>query len=164
MSKLDQSMREYLLNKDPATKSTPLLVQQARAIVKKHLPVITGIDDLEVVKDPLSDDFMNLVEVACSNPADETLFGVTFLNPHCYVPDLAASKDDKEPLVKRSVELKLQIMTDMLGWALIVIDQDDFEKLGSQKKREEYLIGRLAEAKQFGKPKQIGDSTGNDDQ
>jgi len=51
-----------------------------------------GNQSIEFLSDPLSDDFMNLVEVACSK-ADGSLLGVTFLNPHCYVPDLGSEKD-----------------------------------------------------------------------
>jgi len=51
-----------------------------------------GNKSIEFLSDPLSDDFMNLVEVACSK-ADGSLLGVTFLNPHCYVPDLGSEKD-----------------------------------------------------------------------
>ncbi len=65
----------------------------------------------EVLQDPLSDDFMNLVEVVASLP-DKSLFGVTFLNPHCYVP----FKQGEEPLLKRSCELKVELLTEILGW------------------------------------------------
>jgi hypothetical protein len=60
---------------------------------------------------------MNLIEIACST-ADGMLFGVIFLNPHCYVPDLGG----EEPLIRRSVELKIQILTEMFGWSLLAID------------------------------------------
>jgi len=55
---------------------------------------------------------MNLVEVAASLP-DKSLIGITFLNKHCYVPCLAG---ETEPLIRRSVELKLEILTEIFGW------------------------------------------------
>jgi len=58
-------------------------------------------EGIEFLADPLSDDFMNLVEVACSK-ADGSLLGITFLNPYCYVPDLG-SDGDSEWVVRRSV-------------------------------------------------------------
>jgi len=67
---------------------------------------------VEVLNDPLSDDFMNLVEVAASLP-DKSLIGITFLNNHCYVPCLAG---ESEPLLRRSIELKLEILTEIFGW------------------------------------------------
>ena len=77
---------------------------------------------VEILNEPLSDDFMNLVEVAASLP-DKTLIGITFLHDNCYVPCLAG---DPEPLLRRSVELKLEILTEILGWQLLVIDQKEF--------------------------------------
>ena len=73
---------------------------------------------------------MNLIEVACSvkptsasaeDDASTTLLGVTFLNKHCLVVDLAGSSQaaEQEPLLKRTFELKVQILQDMLGWQLL---------------------------------------------
>jgi hypothetical protein len=85
-------------------------VIQARKVIKNNLPKLVGAQ-VEVLQDPLSDDFMNLVEVAASFP-DQSLFGITFLNPHCYVP----FKQGEEPLLKRSCELKVELLTEILGW------------------------------------------------
>ncbi len=57
---------------------------QVRKIIKENLHKYLD-EDVEVLNDPLSDDFMNLVEVAASLPQG-TLFGITFLNQHCYLP------------------------------------------------------------------------------
>ena len=54
---------------------------------------------------------MNLVEIAASLP-NKTLFGITFLNPSCFVPCLSGG----EPLIRRSVELKIEILTEIFGW------------------------------------------------
>ena len=80
------------------------------------MPKIIGAD-VEVLNESLSDDFMNLVEISASLP-DKTLFGVTFLNPSCFVPCLSGG----EPLIRRSVELKIEILTEIFGWQLLVID------------------------------------------
>jgi len=74
---------------------------QVRKLLKQNLPQILGSKSIEFLPDPLSDDFMNLVEVVCSQ-TDGSLLGVTFLNPHCYVPDLGSEKD-QEKVVRRSV-------------------------------------------------------------
>ena len=97
---------------------------------------------------------MNLIEVACSvkptsasaeDDASTTLLGVTFLNKHCLVVDLAGSSqaDEQEPLLKRTFELKLQILQDMLGWQLLVLDEAEFTKLKSKQEKEEYIMERL---------------------
>ena len=101
--------------------------------MKSNLQSISSESDIEFVKEPLSDDFMNLIEVACSFPNQEMLFGVSLMNDHCYVPDLSSSSNEVlEPLVKRSVELKIQILTELLGWNLIVLDENDFKELGDK--------------------------------
>lgn len=74
---------------------------QVRKLLKQNLPQIPGSKSIEFLPDPLSDDFMNLVEVVCSHN-DGSLLGVTFLNSHCYVPDLGSEKD-QEKVVRRSV-------------------------------------------------------------
>lgn len=64
---LEVHQREQLLNKEPASKTNPQAVMQARKVVKQHLKALV-FHEVEVLKDPLSDDFMNLVEVAASVP------------------------------------------------------------------------------------------------
>ena len=109
---------------------------------------------VEIVDKPLSDDFMNLIEVACSvkptsaSPEDDSeaaLIGVTFLHKHCLVVDLAGSSqaDEQEPLLKRTFELKLRILQDMLGWQLLVVDEAEYTKLKSKQEKEEYIMERL---------------------
>ena len=41
---------------------------QTRKIIKNNLAKLLNLKEVEVLKDPLSDDFMNLVEVAASLP------------------------------------------------------------------------------------------------
>ena len=115
-----------------------------------------------MLEQPMSDDFLNMIEIACSiqpkafvsgdekdspieDEEDEVvgevppiLLGITFLNKHCYVPDIYSEKAG-EPLVKRSVELKLDFLKDFLGWQLLVIDEGDFLKLKSRKDKEAFI-------------------------
>ena len=58
------------------------------------------------------------------------------LNKHCYLPPLV----DNEPLVKRTVELKHQILEELFQWTIVTIDQDDF--LASSDK-EKYINDRI---------------------
>ena len=96
---------------------------------------------MEIASEPLSDDMMNLVDIACRG-SDGSLFGVLFLNPHCYVPDLAGGKEN---YLRRSVELKIQILTEVFGWTLLAVDQADFQKM-TNADRETYLLERLTAA------------------
>ena len=87
------------------------------------------------MQQPLSDDFMNMVEVvACLN--QDQLVGITFLNPHCFIPG-------EEGQLKRSFELKIEILTELLGWNLLVVDQQEFMELKSIEDREAYISERL---------------------
>ena len=117
---------------------------------------------------------MNLIEVACSvkptsasaeDDASTTLLGVTFLNKHCLVVDLAGSSQaaEQEPLLKRTFELKVQILQDMLGWQLLVVDEADFAKLKSKQEKEEYIMSRLqvgGDAVQEGDEKPVKEAKG----
>ena len=133
-----------MLNEDPASKTAKHTINEVRAIFKRSFNVSS--DKYEIIDQPLSDDFLNLIEIACSikpeavisedekeSDSDEgevigevqpLFIGITFLNKHCYVPDLYS--ETKELLVKRSVELKFDFLRDFLGWQLLIIDEADF--------------------------------------
>jgi len=146
------------LNEDPASKTAKHIVNEVKAIFKKCLNVEKDLQ--EVLEQPLSDDFLNLIEIASSikpralvsgdeaSSASEDevigevpplLIGITFLNKHCYVPDIYSDKGKSEPLVKRSVQLKFDFLRDFLGWQLLVIDENEFAKLPSKKEKEAYI-------------------------
>ena len=56
--------------------------------------------------------------------------GVTFLNKHCFVNDLKKSKMEEGPqLLRRSVELKMEILEQILGWTMLVLDEDEYMEL-----------------------------------
>lgn len=75
--------------------------------------------------------------------------GVTFLNKHCFVNDLKPSKVEKGPqLLKRSIELKMEVQEQILGWTMLVLDESEYMELFNQGKeakqaREEYVMSRL---------------------
>ena len=46
-------------------------------------------------------------------------------------------------MLKRTYELKLEILQDMLGWQLLVVDEGEFLKLKSKQEKEEYILSRL---------------------
>ena len=93
-----------------------------RSILKRNLPKMINTEStLEIIEQSLADDFMNVIEVACSirpttssseSDSEGTLLGITFLNKHCLVADLAGSTQagEQEPLLKRTYELKLEIL------------------------------------------------------
>lgn len=68
------------------------------------------------------------------------------MNPHCYLPSLI----EQEPAVRRTVEMKVQIMEDLFGWSILQLDQDFFIEQGTKDKKTVYLcdlIG-LSEARE----------------
>ena len=76
----------------------------------------------------LSDDFMNLVEVAAAQSAgsDLHLFGILLMNRHCYLATPFADPSDDSQLLRRSVELKQDILSSLFGWQLLVLDEADY--------------------------------------
>ena len=134
---MDDGKKERIASEDPASKTNSAIVSEVRALLRRKLPLIYSEEDganIEVMKDPLTDDFMNVIEVASSikeaesDDKDKNLaIGVTFLNKHCFVNDLKPSKSEKGPsLLKRSVEIKLEIMEQILGWTLLIIDEAEY--------------------------------------
>ena len=128
-----------------ASKTNSAIVSEVRATLRKKLPEIFEKQmagdakeeeekiAVEVLPEPLIDDFLNVMEIACTvkydSDADKNMaIGVTFLNNHCFVNDLKPSKLEKgvPSLLKRSVELKLEILEEILGWNILVIDQAEY--------------------------------------
>lgn len=81
----------------------------------------------EILNDSLSDDFMNLVEVAiklnsedstATTEDDKQILAVTFMNQHCYVPCIAGD----QPKIRPSVQLKIKQLESMKGWKVIIVD------------------------------------------
>ena len=101
-TELSAEKRQELINEDPATKSSPAAVTEIMSTLKRG-------GAYKEVKANLSDDFMNLIDVACALPGsteeEPILLGVTLMNKHCYLRTPLG-----EQVVKRSVELKLEIL------------------------------------------------------
>lgn len=78
----------------------------------------------------LSDDIMNLIDVAAalkSSKANEPpeLIAVLLMNKHCYIQNPFAQKGtnaDDQMLLKRSVEIKQEILEVLFGWVVEHID------------------------------------------
>jgi hypothetical protein len=84
------------------------------------------------------DEFLNLMEVVCKIEVEGVeeeacLLGVSMLNKTCYVPTLA---DPGEKVVKRSVEVRNQILEDLFDWDILMIDEEDFMK---SENKDEYI-------------------------
>jgi len=58
---------------------------------------------------------MSLVDVAAAD--GEQMIGVLLMNNHCYVRNA-----EGEQIVKRSVELKTELLQESFGWRILVID------------------------------------------
>ena len=104
---------EEFIAEDPSTKSNITAVQEIVKIVKKA-------NMFSEVNQNISDDVINLIEVACKEK--DELFGILLMNKHCYIQSMI----DNEPLLKRSVELKHDILQQLFGWTLLIIDQQEF--------------------------------------
>ena len=68
---------------------------------------------------------MNLLDFTVIDEKNENLIGIQIMNKNCYVPSLIGD----EPLVRRSLELRHQIMEDMFGFTIVLIDPDQENKL-----------------------------------
>lgn len=127
---LEQSAREYLITADPALKSS----QKVIADIVTCLELIPEIKEGNEITQNTTDDLMTLMEISLTPKShqdvhdDEELpiVGVQIINDACYVPNLG---DMNEPLIRRTVELKEQILEDLFGWEILKVDQSHFEKL-----------------------------------
>lgn len=107
-----------IVAEDPASKSNSAAAGEIRTFLRRHLKeMFSEIEDVEVeiINEPFVDDFMNTIEVACAvkcprEDGPNMAIGVTLLNKHCYVTDLKPLKDEGPTLVKRTVEIKLEVL------------------------------------------------------
>lgn len=133
--------REDFINEDPATKSSEQAVAELQRIVKS-----TKL--FNEVNAHLSDDFMNLIDVAAaqSKGQEMNLFGILLMNKHCYLATPFAdsqTSDNDANLLRRTVELKQDILTTLFGWSLLVLDEADFLKQSTYEDRRKYVIERM---------------------
>lgn len=168
---LSADKKERIAAEHHASKTNSAIVSEVRGFLRKNLPSMFESKkvSVEVLDEPLIDDFMNVIEVMCAVRRDEETneleqaeaqvesgddaqggnrslaLGVTFLNDHCFVNDLKQTKLEKGPeLLKRSVELKLEILERALGYTLLVVDEREYLDLfkkgkEAKKQRQEYL-------------------------
>ena len=94
----------------------------------------------------LSDDFMNLVEVAAAaapSTDDLHLFGLLLMNRHCYLATPFADPSEDSQQLRRSVELKQDILSGLFGWQLLVLDEADYLAQPTYEERKRYVIERM---------------------
>jgi len=71
------------------------------------------------------------------------LVGVMIMNEHCYIrsPFAAEGGEEEEMIVRRTVEIKKQVLEDMFGWNLMVVDEGDYKASGtSYEERKKYIM------------------------
>lgn len=91
---------------------------------------------------------MNLLDVAAadSRGTDLSLFGILLMNRHCYLATPFAdpsTSDEDVHLLRRTVELKQDILTTLFGWSILVLDEADFLKQPTYEDRRKYVIERM---------------------
>ena len=63
------------------------------------------------------------------------------------MPDLVSASE--EPMIKRSFELKLEILQKCLGWNLLILDEKEYAEMvheggpGAFDRRKKYIFDRL---------------------
>lgn len=67
---LADDKKERIASEDPATKTNSAIVSEVRGILRRNLPQLFSQNDeeltVEVTNEPFIDDFMNVMEIACS--------------------------------------------------------------------------------------------------
>ena len=68
---LSEDKRERIASEHPAAKTNTAIVGEVRAFLRKNLPAMFEGEEgqetnVEVMKGPLTDDFLNVIEIACS--------------------------------------------------------------------------------------------------
>ena len=99
ISSLPQEVSQHFLTDDTAFKSDQQAIDEVFEIVSTNKAF--------TAQKNVSDELMNLVNVVCQ--VNEEVIGIQLLNQHCYLPPLI----DDERMVKRTVELKHQILEDL---------------------------------------------------
>lgn len=127
LGQLSAEKREDFINEDPATKSSQHAVTDLARILKPLLSEVTP---------NLSDDFMSLVDVAAAD--GEQMVALLLMNKHCYIRNA-----EGEQVVKRSVELKTELLEESFDWRVLVLDQEQFLALKSFEEKASFVRERL---------------------
>ena len=117
---LPAETRQQLIVEESALKTSKTTVDAISDILME-LPEFKD-QGIQVDKN-ISDTLLTLLEITLtsSNPEAPPV-GIQILNKHCYTPSII----ELEPQVRRSIDLKQQILEDLFGWQLLTIDEDLF--------------------------------------
>lgn len=69
---LTDGRKELIQSENPASKTPTEIVAEVRAFLKNNVPEKFGEADVTVIDEPFSDDYFNVVEVACAIRHAET--------------------------------------------------------------------------------------------
>ncbi|CDW77722.1 UNKNOWN [Stylonychia lemnae] len=127
--------REEFINEDPATKVNQQLSNDLFRIIKKS-------NIFKEVTQNLSDDLMNLINIACvpqqALGEEQQLVGIILINKNSFISTII----DDQPIIRRTVDLKQDILVDLFGWNLMFIDESDL--LGkTQEEKQAYIFDKM---------------------
>ena len=103
------------------SKIDQLADEQKTQLIAEEPPMNSKVEAIDALQEVLSakfevdskfcDELLNMMEIVCK--IDDEILGVSLLNKHCYVPSLS---DPEEQVVKRSIEVRNQILEELFGW------------------------------------------------
>ena len=132
---LSAETRQQLIVEESALKTSKTTVDAISDILME-LPEFKD-QGIQVDKN-ISDTLLTLLEISLTSSDPEAApVGIQILNKHCYTPSLI----EHEPQVRRSIELKQQILEDLFGWQLLAIDEDLFNDQQDKKQFLKTLMG-----------------------
>jgi len=97
----------------------------------------------EAVASNFCDELNNLMEVAVVDRDLGVQLCCQVMNDHCYLPKFATN----EPMLRRSIELQSDLLSDVLQWEILQIDEDHFKSLGSMQEKKVYLFSKMDDEK-----------------
>ena len=63
---LSESKKELIASENPCSKTPQAVVAEVRSFLKQNLPAMFEDSEVDVIKEPLIDDYCNVIEIACS--------------------------------------------------------------------------------------------------
>jgi hypothetical protein len=64
------------------------------------------------------------------------------MNRHCYIQSPFVDSNSDDALLRRTVELKHDILEQLFGWSILPIDEQEFMKT-PQPQKEAYILQKL---------------------
>jgi hypothetical protein len=64
------------------------------------------------------------------------------MNRHCYIQSPFVDSNSDDALLRRTVELKHEILKQLFGWSILPIDEHEFIKT-PQPQKEAYILQKL---------------------